>query len=84
MIDLDLILPSLLTCLVLLVIQADQIFVGDIETIQMINCVFGTVNVLINHKCSALRFRGVAFADLSDVAILTKDVVEFVSSDFVG
>ena len=83
LIDLKLILTSLLTSLILLEIETDEILACHIKTIQMINCIFGTVYVFIDNKSSPLGLGCVALPDLAYAPILPKYVIEFVRSDLV-
>ena len=50
----------------------------------MIYCIFGTKDVLVDHEASAFRLWSVALADLANLSIFTKDIVELVRRNLVG
>lgn len=45
--------------------RTDQVTVLEIETVEFIACLFGVVNVLINHECSSLGVVGDTLANLA-------------------
>ena len=83
LVDLYLIFSSLLSSLILLVVQADQVFPSDVESIQVVNCILCTVNVFIYNEAGAFCFRYVTFSDLTDIAVLSEDIVELIRGNFV-
>lgn len=46
-------------------IRTDQVSVLEIESIELIACLFGVVHVVVDHECGALRVIGDTLADLA-------------------
>lgn len=84
LVDLGLIFAAFLAGFVLLVVQTDQVLACHVEAIKVFDCVFGAENVLVNNESGAFGLWIASFANLSDFAIFTEDVVELVSTDLVG
>lgn len=84
MVNFCLIFTAFLASFVLLVVEANQVLACDIEAIEVLDCIFGAENILVNNKSSSLSLCTVAFADLSDLTVFAKDVVEFISANLVG
>ena len=79
-----LIFTAFLASFVLLVVEANQVLACDIEAIKVLDCIFGAENILVDNKGSSLCLCTVAFADLSDLSVFSKDIVEFIGANLVG
>ena len=81
LIDFLLVFAPFLARLVLLIIKANEVFAGHVEPVQVVHCLLGLVDVIVDDEAGALGLAGVALADLANRAKLAKNVVEFVRAD---
>lgn len=65
-------------CLVLLEVKADQVFAGHVKSIEVLDCCFGTKDVLINDEGCTFGLWGIALAHLSQFTIFAEDVVQLI------
>lgn len=64
-----------------LVVEHDEVAVGDVEAGEVVDGVLGVVDVLVDDVGGAARFLGVAQPDLPDRAVLAEDVVHLLARD---
>lgn len=64
-----------------LVVEHDEVAVGDVEAGEVVDGVLGVVDVLVDDVGGAARVLGVAQPDLPDRAVLAEDVVHLLARD---
>ncbi len=66
------------------VVEGDEVSASDVKAVEVLDCVFGVVDVFVDDEGSAFFISFSAFADLSYWAESGKDLVELLIGDFVG
>jgi hypothetical protein len=66
------------------VVEGDEVSASDVEAVEVLDCVFGVVDVFVDDEGSAFFISFRAFADLSYWAESGEDLVELLIGDFVG
>ena len=56
LVDFRLILSSLLTCLVLLIVKTDEVLACYVKAIEVVDSIFGTVDVFVDDEASTFGF----------------------------
>jgi hypothetical protein len=63
-------------------IRTNQVSVLEVEAIELIACLFGVVNVLVDNKCSSLGIIGDTLADLAASKIKLDRVLKRAMEDY--
>ena len=65
-------------------IQHDEIPVLEIEPVELVACLFGVGDVLVDDKAGAFGVVGGSLADLADGTEFAEEVEEFVGGDVIA
>ena len=69
--------------LVLLEVEADEVFSRNIKPVQMLDSSFSAKDVLIDDKSRSFSLWRVSFPDLSQPSIFAKNIVELISRNLI-